>query len=463
MAVRRRRSVATAPSITHAPGRWIAEKATGARTFVAKMPWWQTTLLVIGFVTTVTVIGVLFLGINGQPTTITVSDRVAPIDTPEFATTVARLVGSAIERGGTVEVLNNGDEFLPSLLAAISGAQKSINFSVFMWKKGEFSDRVMDALIERQQHGVAVRVLLDGWGGTGMPGAQADALEKAGGRIAKFRTPGLGSWTRYHRRNHRRAIVIDGRIGFTGGMAVVDHWLGHAQDPKHWRDMMFRLTGPLAVSLQAAFADEWVSSSGEILSGSEMYPESPQNPPGVARFIQLANSPADDDQSIAYFFLLPVLAARERITITTPYFIPSEPFVKALEQQARAGIDVRLLLPGSVIDDKLERWAAHRFYDRLLQAGVRIFEYEPTFVHTKAMVVDGKWSVIGSPNLNTRSRDLDEENAFGILDEPLARQIEAVFADDLKKSTEIKLKAWQGRNPFWRLLEFVSRAVDKQS
>jgi len=462
MAVRRRRS-AHAHALTNNPLEWVSEKTAGARTFVARMPWWQTTLLVIGFVATVTVIGVMFLGFNSPPTTITLSDRVAPIDTPQFATTVARLVGSAIERGGTVEVLNNGDEFLPSLLASIRSAQQSINFSVFMWKSGEFSDRVMEALIERQQHGVAVRVLLDGWGGTGMPGAQADALKKAGGHVAKFRTPGLVSWTRYHRRNHRRAIVIDGRVGFTGGMAVVDHWLGHAQDPKHWRDMMFKVTGPLAVSLQAAFADEWVSSSGEILSGSEMYPELPENPSGVERFIQLANSPADDDQSMAYFFLLPVLAARQRITITTPYFIPSEPFVHALEQQARAGIDVRLLLPGSVIDDKLERWAAHRFYDRLLEAGVRIFEYAPTFIHSKTMVVDGKWSVIGSPNLNTRSRDLDEENAFGILDEALARQLEAVFADDLKRSTEIQLKSWRGRNPFWRLLEFASRVVDKQS
>jgi cardiolipin synthase len=194
-----------------------------------------------------------------------------------------------------------------------------------------------------------------------------------------------------------------------------------------------------------------------------MYPESSGSSSGVERFIHLANSPADDDQSIAYFFLLPVLAARERITISTPYFIPSEPFVRALEQQARAGVDVRLLLPGTHIDDKLERWAAHRFYDRLLDAGVHIFEYQPTFIHAKAMVVDGKWSVIGSPNLNTRSRDLDEENAFGLLDETLARQLEASFAANLKQSVQINLKTWRGRNPFWRLLEFASRVVDKQS
>ena len=178
------------------------------------------------------------------------------------------------------------------------------------------SARVLETLVERQQHGVEVRVLLDGLASIGASDERFDDLEEAGGRIATFRTPKLGSWTRLHRRNHRRAIVIDGQVGFTGGMAVKDKWLGHAQDPDHWRDMMFEVTGPIAASLQSAFADVWAGTTGEILAGPRMYPPiaGAASPP----FIHLVNSPADDDQSMAYFYLTAVMAARQRIAIATP-------------------------------------------------------------------------------------------------------------------------------------------------
>src|SRR5437016_7407586 len=264
MAKRQRRSVTT---IERQAASWFYDRTVGARKFIEQRPWWQTLLIVIGFVTTITVIGALFFGANNAPTTITLSDRIAPVDSSEFATTAARLVGTAIEHGGSVEVFNNGDEFLPVLLDELRKAQHTINFSVFIWRKGKFSDQVLDMLIERQQHGVEVRLLLDGWGGRGMPLAKEKMLKNAGGRVERYRLPGLGSWTRFHRRNHRRAVVIDGRVGFIGGIAVGDEWLGHAQDSDHWRDMMFRVTGPMALSLQAGFADEWVSSSGEIITG----------------------------------------------------------------------------------------------------------------------------------------------------------------------------------------------------
>ncbi len=454
-----------APAI-HRRVRGAAAPSGGrVRQFLKSRPWWQTTLLVIGFVTVVTVFGSLILGLDDKPDQVTLSAPIGPIGSREFLSTVSRTVGAAVEHGGHVTVLNNGDEFLPALLDSIGQARRTINFSVFMWNDGEFSDRVLAALLERQQNGVAVRVLLDTVGAIAARDAAFEPLKAAGGRVGKFRTPAIGSWTRVHRRNHRRAIVIDGRIGFTGGAAVKDTWLGHAQSPDHWRDVMFKVTGPMAASLQGAFADAWASAAAEILSGPEMYPDASAEPAGVGTtpFIHLINSPAPDDQSMAYFYLLPVLAARERISIVTPYFIPDDPLKRALIDQARQGLDVRLLLPGKHIDNTLNRWSAQTDYDDLLSAGVRIFEYQPTFIHSKVAIFDGRWSVFGSPNLNSRSRHLDEENAFGVLDSRLGQELEEMFAADLRRSQEIKLDEWRKRSIFGRFLEWMSTILDEQS
>jgi cardiolipin synthase len=436
----------------------------GIRQVLKTQPWWQTTLLVIGFISLVTVVSVLFIGANNTPTVVTTTAPVPPVESEAFTAAVSRLANAPIEHGGAVAVLNNGDEFVPALIDAIKGARATINFSVYIWEDGAMSDRVMDALLERQSQGVQVRVLLDGLGGRKAPDDRMEALKTLGGRVHKFRTPRFGTWTRFHRRNHRRAIVIDGRVGFTGGMAVGDKWLGHAQDPEHWRDIMFKVTGPPATSLQAAFADQWAGSTGEILVGDSFYPPAEGTPAGgLDRFIHHVNSPADDDHAMAHFFVMSVLAARDRVYVNTPYFIPDDPLKQALIDKAHAGLDVRLLVPGSRTDHKFVRLSGQNHYEALLEAGVKIYEFEPTFMHSKFLVVDGRWSIIGSPNINSRSRGLDEENAYGILDAPLGRQLDAVFLADLRRANEIKLDAWRRRNPAIRAMQIVSRVLDQQS
>lgn len=420
-------------------------------------------MFVVGILALVTAVSVLFLGVDGAPSDISTSEPLPSVDSPQFAVVVSHLVNAPIEEGGSVEVLNNGDGFLPVLLRDLSSARESINFFVFIWEDGAFSDRVLDALIERQRQGVAVRVLLDGFGAKGAPDDRFRALEAAGGRVERFRTPKFGTWTRFHRRNHRRSIVIDGNVGFVGGMAIYDKWLGNAQDPEHWRDMMFRVTGRPARSLQAAFADSWLNSSGEILVGPSMYGGLTADTGGVERFIHHVSSPAADDLSMAYFYLLPILAARETVYVTTPYFIPDEPLKTALRDRARAGVDVRLLLPGEHIDNASARYSGQNHYDDLMDAGVRIYEYRPTFIHSKFVVVDGQWSIIGSPNLNSRSRRLDEENAFGILDRALARQLEETFHRDVAQADELQLETWRKRNPALRLVQLFARVLDQQS
>ena len=426
--------------------------------------WWQLTLFAIGVISAASVASALFFAVGDKPARIYTDSAPPPVDSADFTTALGAIVGAPVESGGTIEILNNGDEFIPALLDSVSQAQHTINFTVYIWSEGRFSDQLLRALEAKQREGVEVRVLLDGLGSLKVPDEDFEALIAAGGKVQTFRTPQFGKLTRYHRRTHRRAIVIDGDVGFTGGMAVSDVWLGHAQDPDHWRDLMFKVTGPMARSLQTAFVDLWVSSSGELLLDPTYYPV-PANAslPGIDRFVHLASSPADDDQSMAYFFLLPILSARETIYFAAPYYIPDEHLQEALLQKARSGVDVRLLLPGSHTDNWIVRASAQARYQELLEAGVKVYEYEPTFMHAKYGVIDGTWSIIGSPNLNSRSRELDEENAFGIHDAAFAAKLHQIFVTDLEKATALDLEEWRRRNPLQKFFETVSRILDQQS
>ena len=437
-------------------GRWYAIRR--------RYKWWQLTLFVIGAITAVSVLSALFFAVGSQPSRIYTDAAPPPVDSPHFATALATIAGAPVEHGGTITTLNNGDEFVPALLEAIAKAERTINFAVYIWSEGTFSDQLIAALEKKQHEGVTVRVLLDGLGSIKVPDADFEALIAAGGKVEKFRAPRFGKLTRFHRRNHRRSIVIDGEIGFTGGMAVSDIWLGNAQDENHWRDIMFKVTGPLARSLQTAFVDLWVSSSGELLIDPKNYPvPAPAVTPGIERFVHLASSPADDDQSMAYFFLLPILAARDTIYLAAPYFIPDDHLQSALVAKAKSGVDVRLLLPGSHTDNWITRASAQARYQELLEAGAKLYEYQPTFMHAKYGIIDGKWAIIGSPNLNSRSRQLDEENALGIYDEAFGAGLNATFFDDLKRSELIDLEKWRRRNPLQKFFETISMTLDQQS
>jgi cardiolipin synthase A/B len=430
----------------------------------ARYLWWQLTLFAIGVLAATSVFGALFFAVGNQPARIYTDAEVPPVESPDFSTALATLVGAPVEKGGTITILNNGDEFLPALLQSINDAKRTINFSVYVWSAGAFSDDVLGALEKKQREGVTVRILLDGLGALRASDEDFEPLRAAGGKVEKYRTPKFGRLTRFHRRNHRRAIVMDGEVGFTGGMAVSDIWLGHAQDEDHWRDMMFKVTGPMARSLQSAFVDAWVSSSGELLVDPQNYPvDAPAVSSGVERFVHLASSPADDDQAMAYFYLLPVLAARQSIYFAVSYFVPDKHLMSALTEKARAGVDVRLLLPGRRTDNWIVRASAQARYQELMGAGVKVYEYQPTLIHSKFGVIDGTWSIVGSPNLNYRSRQLDEENAFGIFDRRFGEQLQATFIKDLQRAKQINLEEWLGRNPLQKLFETTSRILDQQS
>jgi cardiolipin synthase A/B len=428
------------------------------------LPWWILAFWGLGILAVSTAIVSLFFALGRRPGKAWASE-IPPVASRDFLVGISGLVNSPLESGGTVKLLNNGDEFFPAILDAMRKAEKTINFSVYIWEPGKASDMVLGVLTARARAGVEVRVLLDGLGGMRAPKEGFEALEAAGGRVQRFRPVRLGGLTRFHRRNHRRAIVIDGMVAFTGGAAVGDKWLGNAATKEEWRDSMVQVTGPLAKSVQSAFTTLWGSCAGEILMGDGHYPAREASPPGaqeVSHHTCVVSAPSHEDHPLRQFFMMSFLSARRTLYITTPYFVPDAQTRAAAAGRARQGVDVRILLPNEMTDAVPIRLAGHSYFDDLLSAGVRIFEYQPAMMHNKTVCVDGEWAVVGSANMDIRSKELNQENVLGILDEGFGRQLDATFLADLQKAKEITLADWRRRGPWPRIKERAAALFAEQ-
>ena len=435
-------------------------------------PWWMTTLAGIGGVAVVGIFVTLFFSFGRRPSDILIPYN-PPVTSADFMLGLSGVAGGPLRTGGTAQLLNNGDAFFPALFAAAKSAKQSINFAVYIWEDGKASDEFFAILTERARAGVQVRVLLDGLGGLHAPDKKIEELEAAGGKVKVFRSPQLGKLSRFHKRNHRRSIVIDGSTAFVGGMAIADKWLGHAQDPEHWRDSMTEVTGPLAATVQSAFVDDWANvpdddsdKSGEILLGPAFFPEFPPTVAAggeaIAVHTGLASAPSSENHPIRLLFLQTFSAARTKLYIANSYFVPDETIRKAVMARARAGVDVRILLPGENTDAKPIRQTGHGFFEELMEAGVKIYEYQPTMMHSKTVVVDGIFSVVGSSNMDVRSKELNQENVLGILDKGFAQQVETSFLNDLKSAKQIDLQEWKQRGMLKKLTEKVSAAFSEQ-
>jgi len=407
-----------------------------------------------GVLAVVTVFVSLFFALGRRPKKIYTHD-VPAVDSDDFLRGIAGIVNSPLQSGGSAELLDNGEVFFPALLEAIRGAKRTINFMVYIWEPGQASDMVFAALLERARAGVEVRILQDAFGGLRLPRRSLHALEEAGGRIGWFRLLRLGSLLRFYKRNHRRAIVIDGCLGFTGGMAVGDKWLGNGITRGSWRDSMVRVNGPMASNLQSAFAELWAYCCGEILIGPDFFPAAHYERATAAapRHASVVSSPSSEEHPLRLFFLITFAAARRKLYIASSYFVPDKHIRGAVCRQARAGVDVRILLPNRKTDAKPIRLASHSYFQEMLDAGVRIYEYQPSMMHAKTVVVDEVWSVVGSANMDIRSKELNIENVLGVLDTKLAGQIEASFLRDLERSKEIRAVEWKRRGLGQRVLE----------
>jgi cardiolipin synthase len=326
------------------------------------------------------------------------------------------------------------------------------------------SRAVLEAMTERARAGVEIRLLLDDHG-TDLEAEGFEALREAGGRVERFRPPRFAHLSVLHKRNHRRAIVVDGRVAYTGGAAVADTWLGDADHKAEWRDDMVRVSGALVPSVQAAFSPLWAAVTGEVLSArhfASAHPAPSDAGIPIARHLNVVSAPSQDHHPVRLLYWMSFSAARERIWITNPYVVPGESLCQVLEERARAGVDVLLITAGGHTDLAPVRWAAQHFYGRLLEAGVRIYEFQPSLIHSKLAVVDGVWSIIGSPNLDIRSIELNLENVLGIQDRQLGRELERIFERDLSESVEVTPEAWDDRSLWVRARGRVTALVAEQ-
>jgi cardiolipin synthase len=422
------------------------------------LTWWAWTLMCIGVIAMVSVFGALFLP-DWPSEEYSVGFKADP-GSDSFVEWSASFLNGTIFQGGEVTLLQNGDAFFPAMLAAVRGAQDSVNFEVYIFEPDEIGRQFIDALKERARAGVEVRLLLDGFGGMKMKKRYREDLKQAGVKISRFRPPSLRSLVRFYRRTHRRAIVIDGRIGFTGGAAISAKWKGNVTNAHEWRDSMTRVTGPLVCGIQSAFASNWVYCTGEVIAGPRFFPRL-DNGDGPCS-LSVISSPSDALQPVRLLFWLSFINARRRLWICNSYFIPDKRLRAAVVERAQAGVDVRVLVPGNHTDAIPVQATGRSYYEELLSAGVRIFEYQPAMMHAKTVVVDGAWSVVGSANMDERSMELNEENVLGIADRDFAASIEKGVQADLERSREIHLDQWRKRPLHQKIFEHIAKSMIEQ-
>ena len=382
------------------------------------------------------------------------------IDDPQFRLEMDAILGPVVLEGNEITALQNGDEIFPAMLEAIRGAQRSITFETYIYWSGEIGKAFADALKERRQAGVSVHVMLDWAGSAKMDANVLDELTDVGVEVEHYHPLRWYSIARLNNRTHRKLLIVDGRIGFTGGVGIADQWQGHAQDPEHWRDLHFRVQGPVVAQLQSGFMDNWIKTTGRVLHNALYYPILP--PAGDKGMHLFVSSPAGGNASMRLMYLLAVAATTRSIDLQAAYFIPDRLMVDALVAARKRGVAMRLLVPGRYIDSSLVRLASKRRWGRLLAAGVEIFEYKPTMMHNKMLILDGVLTSVGSTNFDMRSFDLNDEASLNTYSRDFGRRMTAVMDADLQHAKPYTLAMWQQR-PWWQKAgELLVRPLESQ-
>ena len=366
-----------------------------------------------------------------------------PVADQQFLRSMSVLLGPPLIDGNRVETLLNGDRIFPSMLQAISGAKQTIDFETYIYWSGEIGKRFAEALAERARAGVKVNVLVDWLGSQKMDNDSIETMTQAGVDFRKSRPLHWYNLGRVNNRTHRKLLVVDGRIGFTGGVGIADNWTGSAQDPEHWRDNHYRIEGPAVAQMQAAFMDNWTKVSGAVLHGDPYFPA--QKPSGQMYAQVFQSSSEGGSESMHLMYLLSIAAATKSIDLAMAYFVPDEITSGALISAMKRGVRVRLILPGKNIDAEFVRSASRAGWGPLLQAGALIYEYQPTMYHVKLLVVDGLWSSVGSTNFDARSFRLNDEANLNVYDADFARAQAETFEADLKHVQRITYEQWEAR------------------
>lgn len=362
---------------------------------------------------------------------------------PQFQRTLGVLLGPEILPGNRFDVLRNGDEIFPSMLSAIRGAKKTVTFETYIYWSGKVGEDFATALSERARAGVKVHVLIDWVGSSKMDKRYLDMMEAAGVHIRKFHPPRWYTLNKLNNRTHRKLLVVDGSVGFTGGVGIATEWTGHAQDPDHWRDTHFRAEGPVVAQMQAVFDENWTKATGEVLHGNDYFPVVARS--GDAAGQVFSSSPSGGSESMELMYMLMISAAERSIELSSAYFVPDELARDTIVAAIRRGVRVRIITPGPHTDAETARRASRALWGDLLRAGAEIHEYQPTMFHCKVLIVDGLLVSVGSTNFDDRSFRLNDEASLNIYDEAFARRQIEIFEQDLAKSKRMTFERWQAR------------------
>lgn len=369
--------------------------------------------------------------------------RLYSTSSPQFERALGTLLGPGIVGGNAVTELLNGDQIFPPMLAAIKGAQKSITFETYIYWSGDIGKQFADALSERARAGVRVHVLLDWVGSAKMDESYLTEMKEAGVQIEKFHKPHWYNLARLNNRTHRKLLVVDGQVAFTGGVGIAPQWMGNAQDPGHWRDSHYLVRGPVVAQMQATFLDNWLKVTGKVLHGELYFP--PIAPAGAQKAQMFSSSPSSGSESMQLMVHLAITAAERSLDLSVAYFVPDELTRKLLMDALARGVRVRFITPGEHTDTDTVKAASRATWGPLLQAGAEIHEYQPTMYHCKVMIVDQLLVSVGSTNFDNRSFRLNDEANLNVYDAAFAKRQTEVFEDDLKRSRRVTYEQWLNR------------------
>jgi len=379
---------------------------------------------------------------------------------PQFRREMSVLLGPSVLPGNLVVDFQNGDEIFPAMLEAIQGAKSTITFETYIYWSGDIGKKFADALSERARAGVEVRMVIDWVGSIKMDDALLGEMKAAGVHIEKYRPLHWYNISRMNNRTHRKLLVVDGKTGFTGGVGIADQWTGQAQDPDHWREAHFRVEGPVVAQMQAAFNDNWIKTTGELLNGPDYFPL--LLPAGDMDAHLFIASPAGGGESMHLMYLMSIAAAERSIDLAASYFVPDELIIEALIAARQRGVSIRVLVPGEHIDSQTVRLASKASWGKLLQSGVEIHEYVPTMLHVKLLVVDRELVSVGSTNFDIRSFQLNDEASLNIYNLAFAGRMTAVFEADLLKAKRYTHDTWKRRPLSEKIAEKVILPIRSQ-
>lgn len=378
----------------------------------------------------------------------------------ELFASIVGLTQSTLVRGNDVQIVQNG-AFFDRLYEDLENARASINVETFLAEEGEVTHRLAEILSRKCRQGVHVRVIIDQSAHKKFGKGPVEQMREAGCQVRSYHPLRISNLGRLNNRTHRKIVVIDGKIGYVGGHCMVDSWLGNAEDLDHFRDISARVEGPVVMQLQSAFSENWVEETGEVFGGPDYFPELQRRGETDAYVVFVSPSGAPSTMKLLYY--LAIRAAQKSITIQNPYFLPDPDAIKGLDDAVKRGVNVRIMLPSDkVTDEPMVQHASHHRFGALLEQGVKIYEHKKTLTHQKVITVDGCWSVIGSTNFDDRSLEINDEVAMVIHGDRIARELEEIFEQDLKNSTQQTLEGWKSRTIGHKLKDFGFFLINEQ-